>query len=322
MGKTLVVFESEHGTAERVARAIGRIVCNAKTVAVQDAPDDLSPYDALITVFCFNGRNTANRTQAFLRARAAELRGTMLFWGAAGVGLATRGMDEWVAGLEQAAGRACDHASFVPGEMRVARLTAAERQSLTAFYEQVGGELGDKGELDMGAAAQTGEALAHLIDAVRDGADASAVLPEAELREALRAFIGARNTCVLATAAEGFVRATPLEYEYLGGLFYIVTEGGLKFVGLSQEDGVSLAINDGYSGMGKLASLQVTGTARVLGPQDDGYAIPLEAKSIPLDRISRLPIDMHVLEITPSRFELLDSSLKDSGHAVHQRLDL
>ena len=81
-----------------------------------------------------------------------------------------------------------------------------------------------------------------------------------KLKARIEMFISERNTCALAAAASGFVRCTPIEYNYLDGVFYMCSEGGLKFRGLKENKHVSLAIFDGYEGFGgKLKGLQVQG---------------------------------------------------------------
>ena len=40
------------------------------------------------------------------------------------------------------------------------------------------------------------------------------------LKEKIEAFIGAHNTCALATASRDCVRNTPIEHNYVDGCFY------------------------------------------------------------------------------------------------------
>ena len=58
---------------------------------------------------------------------------------------------------------------------------------------------------------------------------ASVHMNDAELKEKIDAFIGAHNTCALATASSDMVRNTPIEYNYVDRFFYFFSEGGVKF---------------------------------------------------------------------------------------------
>lgn len=327
MSNTLVTYESEHGTAKRVAGLIGRIVCNAKVVAVEEAGDDLSQYGALVTVFSFNGAHTMERTMSWLSSVASKMDGIPEgAWGVVGVGLSERGFDHWIEELEKAAGRSCAFDYFVRGEMRVDRLTDEERAGLEAFCAKHGSTLEDRGALDMAEAARTADKIADLLLEASSPEEGTEKMPEDELRAAIDGFIEERNTCALATCSSlddgvGLPHVTPLEYQYIEGVFYVITEGGRKYRGLVQSEHVSLAIFDVYDGMGHLKSLQIDGTVQLLEQGDEGYIRPFRYRNISPVAIANLPIDMHVMKITPERYLLLDSSLKERGYDAHQMLE-
>ena len=56
-------------------------------------------------------------------------------------------------------------------------------------------------------------------------------MESAALKEKIESFIGANNTCALATASADMVRNTPIEYNFVKGCFYFFSEVGLKFKG-------------------------------------------------------------------------------------------
>ena len=93
-----------------------------------------------------------------------------------------------------------------------------------------------------------------------------------ELRAAIDAFLGSHNTCALATGEGDFVRCTPLEYVWRDGVFWMFSEGGLKFCGLASNKNVSLAVYEPYGGFGSLESAQVTGTAETVDPDSAEFA--------------------------------------------------
>ena len=55
-----------------------------------------------------------------------------------------------------------------------------------------------------------------------------------KLKERIDSFIRERKTCTLATGKDGFVRCTPIEYNYVDKKLYFFSEGGLKFKGLKK----------------------------------------------------------------------------------------
>jgi len=55
-------------------------------------------------------------------------------------------------------------------------------------------------------------AASHLIERDKD----SVHMETADLKEKIESFIGAHNTCALATASADMVRNTPIEYNYDG----------------------------------------------------------------------------------------------------------
>ncbi|MDY4652458.1 MAG: pyridoxamine 5'-phosphate oxidase family protein [Atopobiaceae bacterium] len=146
-------------------------------------------------------------------------------------------------------------------------------------------------------------------------------MPAEVLREKAEAFLTSHNTCALACGAGDFVRCTPLEYVWRDGAIWIFTEGGLKFHALRKNLRVSLAVFEPYAGFGKLASIQVTGTAEIVDPESAEYAAAAAAKGIPQEMLERVRTRLHLLKIEPSHMDLLMSGLHDEGLSPRQSLD-
>ncbi len=147
-------------------------------------------------------------------------------------------------------------------------------------------------------------------------------MDEAELKEKIDAFVGAHNTCALATASVDRVRNTPIEYNYVDGCFYFFSEGGLKFQGLKENKNVGLAIFEPYGGFGKLKSLQVEGTAEMVEPFSEEYLKLMEHKKIPVEAMKKLPQPMNLIKVVPETYDYLDSELKKDGFGSRQHLEL
>lgn len=147
-------------------------------------------------------------------------------------------------------------------------------------------------------------------------------MKQPELMQAIEQFIGAHNTCALATGSEDFVRCTPIEYNYVDGAFYLFSEGGLKFRALRDNSNVCMAIYEPYDGFGKLKGMQVTGKAAMVEPFTNEYNKLLEIKKIPLEMIKKLQQPMNLIKITPMVIDYLNSDFKKDGFGSRQQINI
>ena len=89
-------------------------------------------------------------------------------------------------------------------------------------------------------------------------------MPEEQLKPAVEEYLCSSNVCALATGTGDYVRCTPLEYSYHDNKFWIFTEGGEKFIGLAENNNVSLAVFEKNPDFGSLKSVQVMGIAGII----------------------------------------------------------
>lgn len=136
----------------------------------------------------------------------------------------------------------------------------------------------------------------------------------------MQKFIEKHTTCALATAYGDFVRCTPIEYSFKNGMFWMLSEGGLKFHALKHNKNVCLAIYDPYSGFANLAGMQVTGTAKVVEPGTKEYSEILEFKKISADNLNKLNHEIHLICVAPVRIDFLWSGFKKMDCDVRQFL--
>lgn len=141
-----------------------------------------------------------------------------------------------------------------------------------------------------------------------------------ELWKAMRQFIDVHNTCALACGGGRSIRCTPIEYVYKDGCFWMLSEGGLKFRALKENDNVCIAIYDDYEGFGKLAGMQVTGTAEIVEPWSAEYLELLSYKHIKPEKLKKLPCTMHLIKIRPERIDFLCSQFQKDGYDSRQHL--
>lgn len=133
-------------------------------------------------------------------------------------------------------------------------------------------------------------------------------------------FLSKHNTCALATGYNDFVRCTPLEYNWINGSFYILSEGGLKFKALADNKKVSLAVFEPYNGFGNISSIQVSGKAEMIEFGTKEYSMVLVNKKIPESAIQKLSHPMYLIKIDPECMELLFSEIKKRGYDSRQQI--
>lgn len=150
----------------------------------------------------------------------------------------------------------------------------------------------------------------------------SSKMPETELMSYIEEFVKAHNTCALATGSDGFVRCTPIEYNYVNGAFYMFSEGGLKFKALCDNKNVSMAIYDEYCGFDNLGGLQIQGTAELIPAGTDEYFQVMDHKKLPHDAFDKMEQPMHLIKVTPQSMDYLNSELKKLGYDTRQHIEL
>ena len=145
-------------------------------------------------------------------------------------------------------------------------------------------------------------------------------LPKEQLKKYIGEYIKENNTLVLATGKEDFVRATPIEYIYYKNKFYLITEGGLKFVGIYENRNVSMGIYKDYKNMNDIQGMQITGTCEIIKKDSEEYKEILNVKGINIENLEKLPVTMNMIKVKPTKYEFIDSKFKKMGYDVKQIL--
>lgn len=131
-------------------------------------------------------------------------------------------------------------------------------------------------------------------------------------------FLSSHKVLALATAAEDFVRCTPLEYSWHDGALWIFTEGGLKFRTLKENRHVAASVFEANASFGGLKSVQIEGTAELVEPFSDEYGKAAQFRKIPLEALEKLEEPMWLLKIVPSEITCLNSGFKKDGYGSRQ----
>lgn len=140
-------------------------------------------------------------------------------------------------------------------------------------------------------------------------------MPKETLKQAVYKFINENNTCALATGTGDYIRCTPIEYSFHDDKFWMLSEGGRKFIGLEKNENVCLAVYDKYDSFGNLRSLQIMGKAELIEPSSEAYNAHAEYKKIPLTALKKLASPMNLICVTPVEIDALFSEFKKAGYS-------
>lgn len=146
-------------------------------------------------------------------------------------------------------------------------------------------------------------------------------MPKDKILEKFEDFLGNKHVCALGTGYDDFVRCTPLEYSYKDGMVYIVTEGGFKFRGLSENKRVSMAVFDQDPDFGNLRSVQVYGYADVYDNSESEFADGIDKIGYKMEAFENLKHPMYMLKIKPIDADMLFSCFKEEGYDAKQHIE-
>jgi len=143
-------------------------------------------------------------------------------------------------------------------------------------------------------------------------------LVEDQVKESIEEFLSSHNTCTLSTGHLERVRSTPIEYNYIDGFLYLLSEGGEKFANLLLNENVSIGVYEHYTRMNNLKGMQITGKASIVNVNGEEYNHVLNLKGLNVDVIKSLPVNMNLVKIVIEKVEFLNSDFKLEGADAKQ----
>ena len=150
------------------------------------------------------------------------------------------------------------------------------------------------------------------------------MVSDEKAREVIDAIINSKCNGVLGTCSDNVPRCTPVDYTYYNGSIYIMTEGGRKLAGIIDGNPVAFSIYNSNGTFGNLHSVQIEGKAEVflVYENEEEYSKVIEARNskvtndkfkLSVEMIKRLPHEMPLIKIMPSRITLLNSDFTKEG---------
>jgi uncharacterized protein YhbP (UPF0306 family) len=279
MFKTLVLFESHSGFTEKIAREMALILGPALCSRTSEFDRSLDDYDFF--VICTPGYS----------------------------GIIDQTLLTYIK----------DHSARISAKRVVLLCTCLDEEEAFQCLAPLRKLLGSSVELSTSVQGEAEDRIIHLsleIKRLRD--EGNPEMETWELDKTIDDFVLSHNTCALATGAENAVRATPIEYSYLNGFFYFLSEGGEKFANLLRNHTVSLCIYDEYKSMATLGGMQITGEAELISVGSDEYRSVLDHKKLSHEKLLALPVTMNMIKVTVKKIEYLNSAFAAKGYSVRQ----
>ena len=164
MKKTIITYETFHGSAKKVAEVIAeKLGCKYINVDTPFEAEDLREIGNVILVFNFRGPYTAQLTKLYLSRVKNQLKNKNVIL--VGEGLFSQKEFPIVAQEIYDNNPSKNFAKFfVNGQLRVATLFPEEKALLDKFSQLTGMEIKDMGELDLKMAADVASEIEALLN--------------------------------------------------------------------------------------------------------------------------------------------------------------
>lgn len=309
--KTLILYESRYGSTWEAANVISLIMGPSRHYPVSRFADTHRDFDLIVLgAPIYNGK-IHPKMESFLENEREWLNEKKIAFfctclnGADGL----RVLRE----LEDKLGGNVLELGVFGGRLDMERLNEKDFNALTEYLSREG--LPPQG-MDLFSKEEIVEWSLRLKD-IKDGLLAK--IPISKLGKDVENFLKQHNTCTLGTGSSGRMRVTPLEYIYVQGQIYILSEGGEKFANLIFNSQVSVAVYEDYTDMASLSGMQITGRATVVEDLEE-YQEVIKIKGLSMDFIRTLPVDLHMIRIDLEKVEFLNSDYKKQGYSSRQVL--
>lgn len=314
MDSTLVVYESKYGFTERAAKDLSLILGPARCIRAGEPMEENEAYKNIVICFPVYMEAPPKELIKWVREHKAYLKErTVAILCSA---LARSRLDKYMEPLSSILGDSVCYSGFIGGRLSVKSLSKEDYEAMERFCNKVHMPFKDVDMSDYDMLMDVGIELRRIFESEGN------LMEEDVLKEHVEGFLKEHNTCVLATACQNTVRATPIEYTYLDGCIYMLSEGGEKFANLLRNPKVSIGIYNNYTGMGNIGGMQVTGEAQIVEIGSPEYISLLEHKGLTMEKLSAFPAALNLIKIVPSKIELLDSKSAKKGYNVKQIMEL
>jgi menaquinone-dependent protoporphyrinogen IX oxidase/uncharacterized protein YhbP (UPF0306 family) len=310
MLKTLVLYSSKYGSTRDAARIISLITGPAKYCSVDEFIPEYMEFDFIVVgTPIYQGKvdpsvvEFVDKNRAWLKEKPFSLFCTCLD--------KTGGLDQ-LGQLQEFITAKAMSLKAIGGRLRIDDLDENDHDLIKEFLNHVNLPFED---MDF---YNPEEIVNYSLKLKSIKENLMVPVKKEELKLRVEKFLTGHNTCTLATGHIGRVRSTPIEYSYVEGKLYLLSEGGEKFANLLFNENVSVAVYEDYTSMDSLKGMQITGKASIIEEESVEYIEVLKFKGLGADTVKSLPINMNMIKITMEKVEFLNSQFKDEGADVKQ----
>ena len=307
MNVTLILYESTYGIGEILANSICPVLGPAKSFDINDVPQNIKYYSNIVLIFSLYEHDSCEKILKYIEGNGNKDDFNKKRVAVVCVGASKSECLNKIDEIKKVLNKQDAFSEFIKGEIFINNLSCKDKDKIKSYYLKYDIPFSDLEQID-------DSEILRLSKDMREYFNTPQFIPPVNVtKKEIESFLINKNTCTLATGYGDFVRATPLEYIYYNGNIYIISEGGLKFIGLSKNNKVSLCVYEDYKNMNNLCGLQISGEAEILQSWSDEYMDVLNRKDLKIENISKLPFDMNVIKITPTKYEFLYSKFKNLG---------
>ena len=308
MQKTVIVYESEYGTTEKIAKYLSLVLGPAKYCKTADFSDNYKDFDFIIIGSPIYSGKILPKITEFIEENINWLKkkNVSLFCTCINI---EDGNENLIA-LEKILGNVITKRAL-GGILKLDRLKENDSQLLKEFSEKLDFKLGDMDKFKLEDVVNYALELKLIKD------DLIPKMPVTDLKNILEEFLTNHNTCTLSTSHKQRVRSTPIEYNYNNGYIYLLSEVGEKFANILLNKDVSVAVYEDYTNMNNLAGMQISGTASVVENKEE-YKNIIAMKGLNLNFIKKMPVNMNIIKIKIKKIEFLYSKFKKMGYEPKQ----
>jgi len=297
MVKTLILYESRYGSTEKISKDLALILGPAKICRVSEFSGKINDFEFVVICSPVYYEVIDEGILAFVRVNAGVLSQKKV--ALLCVCMAENMAEHYLEPIRSLLGESVVLQSAARGE---------------GFNKKTGTSSCSLSQSDKSSFVE----LAIRIKALKD--ETKERIGEELLKRHAEDFLMNHNTCILATGQCDRVRATPIEYMYIDGYIYMISEGGEKFANIIMNPNVSIGICDPYKDMSELAGMQISGIAELIGIGSEEYKTVLGKRKLDYEKILSLPMALNMLKIEISKIEFLWSGFGKSGFDVKQIL--
>lgn len=310
MQRTLILYDSRYGSTAEVAETLALILGPARTCRIGDFEMRLRDFEFFVIGFPVYKGVISPGVWNFVRENLSWLseRNIALFCTC----LDKNDGEDNLSRLRDLLGPGVIVSRPLGGRMSVERLDGKDLIGMESFCKRRDFAFQDIDTLSME------EVIDFALEVKRQRDALVPSMPKRDLRILVESFLASHNTCTLATASRGRVRATPIEYTYQDGHIYLLSEGGEKYANLIENDSVSIAVYEPYESMDSVAGMQISGTASIVKPSSPEFRSILRIKGLKPERLASLLINLNLIKIRLEKAEILYAKLKSRGHEITQ----